>query len=181
MSIQKQEDPRAIRSKKMFKNAVLSLLIEKPSISQLTVQKIADRAELNRATFYLHYQDIYDLLKQITDEIFDELSIKLRPLMKGEIILEREQLTVFLDYIYENRKYFGVLFEYKSFETNLFNLFKNLIETRRNDKQNELPKNYVSIDIRTASLMGIIMWWIKDGIHFSSEYIANQISLMFER
>lgn len=181
MSSLKKEDPRAIRSKKMFKHAVLSLLIEEPSISQLTVQKIADRAELNRATFYLHYQDINDLLRQITHEIFDELSIKLKPFMQTEIIDDREQLVIFLDYIYDNRKFFAILFKNKSIETNLFNLIKNLIETRRNNKQNELPQNYVSIEILTASLMGIIMWWIKDGIHFSSEYIANQISLMYKR
>ncbi|WP_307852096.1 TetR-like C-terminal domain-containing protein [Neobacillus rhizophilus] len=86
----------------------------------------------------------------------------------------------FFDYIYENRKFFSILFENKSIETNLFNLIKNLIETRRNNKQKELPKSYVSIDILTASLMGIIIWWIKDGIHYSSEYIANQISLMYK-
>ena len=34
----KKEDPRAIRSKKMFKDAVLALLIEEGSVSRLTVQ-----------------------------------------------------------------------------------------------------------------------------------------------
>ncbi|WP_284035876.1 TetR-like C-terminal domain-containing protein [Neobacillus sp. 114] len=87
----------------------------------------------------------------------------------------------FFDYIHENRKFFAILFENKSIETNLYNLIKNLIETRRNNKQKELPKNYVYIEILTASLMGIIIWWIKDGIHYSSEYIANQISLMYKR
>jgi len=177
----KKEDPRAIRSKKMFKEAVLALLVEEGSISQLTVQKIADRAELNRATFYLHYEDINDLLKQTTREIFDELSMKLQALIQTEVIENRDQLIVFLDYIYENRKYFAVLFEHKNFESYLFKLLKNFIETRRDAKRDRLPDNYVSSEIRAASLMGIIMWWIKDGIHFSSEYIADQIHLMYRR
>jgi hypothetical protein len=33
----------------------------------------------------------------------------------------------------------------------------------------------LSMDILASSILGIIMWWLKDGIHFSSEYIANQI------
>lgn len=39
MSAQKRVDPRVIRSKKMLKTAVFSLLEENPDISQLTVQK----------------------------------------------------------------------------------------------------------------------------------------------
>ncbi|MCM3785664.1 TetR/AcrR family transcriptional regulator [Neobacillus mesonae] len=183
MSIRKKEDPRAIRSKNMFKQAALSLLIEEPSMSHLTVQKIADRAELNRATFYLHFEDVNDLIKKVTNEIFDELSIKLDPLVNSDINNNREHLAKFLDYIYENRKFFAVLFEYKNYENELFNLFKKLIETRRNkviDKY-ETPPDFVSIDILTSSIIGIIMWWIKDGIQYSSEHIANQITLLYRK
>lgn len=37
----KKEDPRTIRSREMFKNAVISLLSEDSTISNLTVQKVA--------------------------------------------------------------------------------------------------------------------------------------------
>lgn len=177
----KKEDPRSIRSRKMFKEAVLALLIEEGSISRLTVQKIADRAELNRATFYLHYEDINDLLRQTTRELFDEISKKLQDLIQTDVMENREQLILFLDYIYENRKYFAVLFEEKSFEMHLYKLLKKFIESRRHAKSEPLPENYVSSEIRAASLMGIIMWWLKDGIHYSAEYIADQIHLMHRR
>lgn len=65
------------------------------------------------------------------------------------------------------------------FEEQLFLLIKQLIETRRENTEEELPVDYVAIDIKTASLVGIIMWWIKQGLHFSSDYIANQIYLMY--
>ncbi|ULT59991.1 hypothetical protein L1999_04855 [Neobacillus drentensis] len=45
-------DPRIKRTKKMFKEALISLIQEHEDASRLTVQMIADRAELNRATFY---------------------------------------------------------------------------------------------------------------------------------
>ena len=40
-------------------------------------------------------------------------------------------------------------------------------------------KIYVDSDIKTASLVGVIMWWLKNGLHVSSDYIADQIHLMY--
>lgn len=181
MSIYIKEDPRAIRSKKMLKNAVFSLITENLDISQLTVQKIAQRAELNRATFYLHYEDINDLLRQVVHEIFDDLSMKIDPLLQGKSNNEQETLVTFLNYFYEYRKIFAVLFENKGFKNSMFNLLKNTIEKRRNARKIQYTREVVSVDIIASSLLGIIMWWIKDGTQFSSEYIANQISLMYKK
>lgn len=181
MSIHKKEDPRAVRSKKMLRDAVFSLLAENVDISQLTVQKIANRAELNRATFYLHYQDINDLLRQIVHEVFDDLSMKMEPLLELKNSNEQDQLVTFLNCIYDYRKMFAVLFENKGFKNNLFTLIKNTIELRRKARNIEITENSVSVDIIASSLLGIIMWWIKDGIQFSSEYIASQITLMFKK
>lgn len=110
----------------MLKNAVFSLLAENVEISQLTVQKIANRAELNRATFYLHYEDINDLLRQIVHEIFDDLSMKVEPLLQVKSSIEQEQLVTFLSYFYEYRQIFAVLVEHKGFKNQLTNLLKIL-------------------------------------------------------
>lgn len=181
MSVHKRVDPRAIRSKKMLKNAVFSLLSDNVEISQLTVQKIANRAELNRATFYLHYEDINDLLRQIVHEIFDDLSMKVEPLLQMKSNNEQEQLVTFLNYFYEYRKVFAVLIEHKGFKKHLTNLLKNTVEKRRNARNIDSTNEVVSVDIIAASLLGIIMWWIKDGNQYSAEYIAGQITLMYKR
>ncbi len=89
MSTSKKEDPRTLRSREMFKNAVYSLLQEESTISNLTVQKIANKAGLNRTTFYLHYQDIQDLLMQLTDEILNELSNKITALIHVSDLSEK--------------------------------------------------------------------------------------------
>lgn len=96
MSTSKKEDPRTLRSREMFKNAVYSLLQEESTISNLTVQKIANKAGLNRTTFYLHYQDIQDLLMQLTDEISNELSNKITALIHVSNLSEKQQLTQLL-------------------------------------------------------------------------------------
>ncbi|MFS0766890.1 MULTISPECIES: TetR/AcrR family transcriptional regulator [Peribacillus] len=179
MSIPKKEDPRTIRSREMFENAVIALLCEDPIISNLTVQKIAAKAGLNRTTFYLHYQDIQDLLTQITDEILNELSNKIFALIHAKDLSEKQQLTQLLDYLYIHRNYLLILFKTNQFEDQLFSLLKQLVEIRRKNTKENLPADYVDIDIKTASLVGIIIWWIRKGLHFSSDYIANQIYLMY--
>lgn len=181
MSGQKRVDPRAIRSRKMLKNAVYSLMEENPDITQLTVQKIANRAELNRATFYLHYEDINDLLRQIVHEIFDDLSLKVEPLLQVKSSIDQKQLVIFLNYFYEYRKVFAVLVEHKGFKTHLSNLLKKTIEARRSARNLNSTKEVVSVDIIASSLLGIIMWWIKEGTQYSAEYIAGQITLMYKR
>lgn len=180
MSIYKKEDPRTIRSREMFKNAVFSLLSEEANISHLTVQKVAAEAGLNRTTFYLHYRDIYDLLTQINDEILNELSDKIVGLMHAKDLSEKQQSTQLLDYLYIYRNYLLILFNINQFEDQLFTLLKQLVETRRKNNKEGLPANYVAVDIKTASLVGIIMWWLRRGLHFSSDYIASQIYFMYK-
>lgn len=173
MSTQKKQDPRALRSKRMIKKAVTDILIENPDISKLTVQKISDRAELNRATFYLHFVDINDLLKQLVYDIFDDLSSELSPILQIDNLNHEEQLITFLDYFYKHRKLFAVLFAHPGFKKKLHMILKDSIAIKRvRDRTKEVT---LSMDILASSILGVIMWWLKDGVHFSSEYIAKQI------
>ena len=65
-------DPRILRSRRMLMDALTKLLITK-EFEDISVQEIADEATLNRATFYLHYQDKNALLQAMTDTRFREL------------------------------------------------------------------------------------------------------------
>jgi len=177
----KKPDPRALRSKRVLKEAVISLLNENPDIALLTVQKIADKAELNRATFYLHFQDINDLLRYIAQDIFNDLSQTLTPLLEVKELKNEERLLAFLDYFYQHRKLFAVLFEGPRFKVKMHEVIKEFIQQRRNTRGIEKSDDLVSLDLLAASLMGVILWWIKDGTYYSSEYIAHQINLMYQK
>ena len=61
-------DPRVIRSRQLLRAALISLIPEK-GFGAISVQDIADRATLNRATFYLHYQDKTELLMDAFEEL----------------------------------------------------------------------------------------------------------------
>ncbi|WML27323.1 TetR/AcrR family transcriptional regulator [Neobacillus sp. OS1-33] len=179
MITQKKQDPRAVRSKQMMKEAVVKILIENPDISKLTVQKITQRAELNRATFYLHFLDINDLLKQLVYDIFDDLLLELSPILQIDTLNNQEQLITFLDYFYKHRKILAVLFEHPGFKKKLHMILKDSISIQREREVTDTTEISLSRDILASSILGIIMWWLKDGVHFSSEYIANQIIVLY--
>ncbi|CAG7642251.1 hypothetical protein PAESOLCIP111_04316 [Paenibacillus solanacearum] len=181
MSELKKADPRTLRSKKMFKEAVIALLSEHVAINSLTVQKIANRAELNRATFYLHYVDINDLLRELVSDIFANLEEKLKPLLRLESLNERHQLLAFLDYFYLHRKLFALLFEETEFNRKMHKELKAFIQARRSMRNIEENAPRASLDILAASMLGVIMWWITEGNDYSSEYIANQIDILYKK
>jgi AcrR family transcriptional regulator len=60
-------DPRVTRTQKLIRDALKSLLEEK-SFDSISVQDIAQRATVNRATFYAHFTDKLALLVAIVRE-----------------------------------------------------------------------------------------------------------------
>jgi AcrR family transcriptional regulator len=62
-------DPRVTRTRKLIRDALVSLLAEK-NFESITVQDIAGRATVNRATFYAHFTDKFALLDAMIREDF---------------------------------------------------------------------------------------------------------------
>lgn len=174
----KKEDPRAVRTKEMLKRATITLLQQGVPIEKLSIQKVTTTAGLNRTTFYLHYEDIQHLLRQLMDEVTDEMNVQVAALITGEKQTEKAQLVAFLDYLYTQRHYLLILFQQSSFEEKLFTAVKKIISVRREHVESSAKKR-VDIDIKTASLVGIMMWWLKNGLHYSSDYIATEIHQMY--
>ena len=65
--VQKKEDRRVIRTKKAIRSAFAALLSEK-DYNDITVTDIADRADINRKTFYNYYRNTEELVKDIENE-----------------------------------------------------------------------------------------------------------------
>lgn len=65
----KAEYRNATRSKKLIKEAYISLLREKPA-TKITVTDIVKTANISRGTFYAHYLDTYDLLVSFQRDFF---------------------------------------------------------------------------------------------------------------
>lgn len=65
-------DKREIKTKRNIKNAFLKLR-SKYDIEHITIKDIAEEAEISKATFYLHYKDIYDLSDTLGKELIENL------------------------------------------------------------------------------------------------------------
>jgi len=78
LSIKNPNDPRAIRTRKMLVEALFELMFQR-RWEDITVQEIADKATLNRATFYAHFRDKDSLLEYSADASFrEDLESRLR-------------------------------------------------------------------------------------------------------
>lgn len=60
-------DLRIQRTRKNIINAFIELRASKP-LEKITVKELSDLAFINKATFYTHYRDIYDLAEQLENE-----------------------------------------------------------------------------------------------------------------
>lgn len=65
-------DLREKKTKRSIKNAFLQLRAQKP-LERITIKELSELAEISKATFYLHYKDIYDLSSQLQDEVIQEI------------------------------------------------------------------------------------------------------------
>lgn len=66
-------DARVRYTKMVITQSFVKLLKEK-SVNRITVKEICSMAEINRATFYKHYLDVYDLLDKIEEQFLKELN-----------------------------------------------------------------------------------------------------------
>ncbi|MCD8046248.1 MAG: TetR/AcrR family transcriptional regulator [Clostridiales bacterium] len=98
--MQKKPDRRIKKTKVSLHNAFYELLKIK-NYSDITVKELADRADITRKTFYLHYNTLDDLLWEFLTTYYDDIREQI-----GRIDL------------------FSPDFDYLVFFTNLRNLFE---------------------------------------------------------
>ena len=61
----------------VLKKSFLELLEQKP-VNKISVKEVCERAELNRATFYTHFNDCYDLLECIENDLISDFCESLK-------------------------------------------------------------------------------------------------------
>ena len=102
-----KKDRRVRKTQRLLLNGLIELM-EHKSINDITVRELADRVDINRSTFYLHYQDIYDMIRNIETDLmtrFDDLMgaypAESNPL--GDEKELRRVINSLFDFLYENR------------------------------------------------------------------------------
>lgn len=93
-------------TKMLLKNSLIGLMNTKP-VNAITIKEICEQADLNRSTFYLHYTDQYQLLKEIQDELLTDTLSYLKDVSNDcSTIL---YIRFFLEYVKSNAPIFRIL------------------------------------------------------------------------
>lgn len=112
------------RSEAKFRNTAVKMdkallaLLETKDFTEISIKDICKKADVNRSTFYLHYDNTYDLLRETQDYImnslwehFDGKSLPkdLTDVPKEELdFISLDYLVPYLQFIKQNKTIFGV-------------------------------------------------------------------------
>lgn len=179
-------DRRIARTKRMIREA-LAALIEEKGFETITVSDITTSANINRGTFYLHYQDKFDLLEKCENEIFQEIEdmtkdIRVEDLRKFSEDLEPLAYSVkLLEYIKDNASFMkavlgpngNVAFQIKLKEYIKANIGKVFLK-EVNEGYMKVPMEYLLSYIVSAHL-GVIQQWLHNELKESPQEIARYI------
>lgn len=165
----KSTDPRTLRTRKMLRDALFALLDEK-HFDMITVLEITDRAGLNAATFYLHYDDKWDLLNSIVAElsaIVDEhpqSAFKLETTENGAVNMLERRL---FEHIAQYRDFYRLMLGkhgVASVRHALQEEFQRIIHQMLQNLPPSLEAGDVPLDMIEHYLAGayvaLIEWWV---------------------
>lgn len=68
----KRPDRRHARTERRIREAFTELVMEK-NVDKITIKELAERADIDRKTFYLHYSSVWDVLEEIQVEILEQV------------------------------------------------------------------------------------------------------------
>lgn len=175
-------DRRILKSQEAIKKAVLELMSEK-SFDEITIQDLADRANVNRGTIYLHYVDKFDLLDKLMEEHINQL----RELGETACEMEWRPATLaFFEYFERHYFFFSTMLASKGspfFRTRfldfLLDAFKQEVDTT--NERNASLSVEVIVQYMGTAYVGIVEWWIANGMPYSPKMMAEQVGILLER
>ncbi len=171
-------DRRTLKTRKALCNGLAEMLMQK-ELHKVTVQEIADKADVNRVTFYKHYLDVYDLYEKIEKEVLMEIGLLMLEL---ENLSSEQMFTHLFNYIDENRTIFKMVF-CPNTTGQLRNKFSKMIQgvlqkiqseqldTSLNDSRLEYQNCY-----RSQGCIAVIEKWVLNDFKESKEFIIRTLS-----
>lgn len=167
--------------------ALISLL-EKKDFDYITIKEICEKAEVNRSTFYLHYETTRDLLQECIEyinkkcfESFDssleDMASKIHTCPPRDLIfITPEFLHPYLQFIKDNKTLFKTAVKQSevmnapgTFENMYRLIFEPILERFNfsNDEKKYIMAFYIN------GLIAIVMEWLKNDCKDTIEELTN--------
>lgn len=180
------EDRRVRRTKKLMQRALAQLLTEKP-LSAISVREIAELADINRGTFYLHYRDIYDMARQLQDEMIEKFDRIVNSHARRESADELfPLLTELFGLLAENADFTQVMVG-KNGDAAFLDKLKNIVREKcladamtmlniKNTDEFEYFYNYI-----VSGCIGVCHAWLTGGMKETPAQMAGLVERMMLR
>lgn len=181
----KKVDLRILRTKKMIFAAFMQL-VEEEGFDAVTIQEIADKAMINRTTFYAHFKDKQDLY----DQIFTTSMVPFLKILDGETISGNQiklktvtsLLTRLFTEIKANQQFYMLALDganamrlsellHDLLAQHYAEIFDHLLITHN---QKKIPTDFI-ISYMTSIFIGTVNWWVRADSDFSPEHMAKLV------
>lgn len=185
----KSADLRVVRTKQAIRSALIALIEEK-GFEAMSVKDITEKANINRGTFYSHYEDKFDLMDKCQQQLIEEMEIKIirniPQLIEGMKQIQDFTVPVPLfEFLHDNKSLMKSLLGPKGdagFQVKMKEFLSKALFERNKDvllgSGNSLvPPRYLSAYIASAHI-GVIQQWLNGDTGEPPEEIARIISTM---
>ncbi len=175
-----KRDRRITRTRALLRSALMELILE-TGYESITIQDITDRANLGRATFYMHYKDKEDLLLTSMREGYQALVEQIDNV--HSTFDDPFPLRVVFDYAAANRDLFLVIL-YGAGKTIAYQQARDFIADRaRMLIQDIISPSRVPLEVASiyyaGALVSILVWWLEQGMPYTSQKMEEMVLLMF--
>jgi AcrR family transcriptional regulator len=177
-------DPRKRRTRTMLGQALRNLILEKP-YDAITIQEITDKADLNRATFYLHYASKEELLMASLEAQFDELVTHMEAEANGEPLwADSLAAQIIFEYVAENAALFTVLLGEQGQGHVMHRILTYIAQKEEEEMRQVFADSQMTIPIPilsrhfAGSLLSLIGWWLENDMPYSPTYMAETMQQM---
>lgn len=183
------------KSQAKFKNTAVKMedalvaLLEQKEFSALSIMEICGKAGVNRSTFYAHYDNLYDLLKETQERAIGEFletldpagsAVNLSEMTADELIfITPKYLVPYLTFVKKNKRLYEVYNNSNAFP--IGEMDKQLIENvfvpiyAKNGVTDKKSVEYMS-HYFISGVTAITMEWVKRGCEDEIDYICDIIS-----
>ncbi len=178
---EKAEYRSALRSKRLIRQAFVELLQDK-DLEKITVTDIITRADINRGTFYAHYQDVRAVIEQIENEIIGKMLEFLGEFRHKNFFQNPLPLLLKVSrYIEADQDFFRVLINSKGATPFLEKLKRIFVEYMQTDSDipesvKRSPEFAVSINFFAGGVVNLYQVWFRGETSYSLNEIALVVS-----
>lgn len=146
-------DLRVRRTKKNIRDAFITLATKK-KVTKITIKELAETAMINKATFYLHYQDMEDLISHLEDEVIQD---GLQEIGKADTIFRHVEKFFHRFSVALERNHQLILILYKNDRTHsLQNKMLIALKQKIKEENPHIPFNLETDIVITFMLRGIM-------------------------